>query len=77
MQQYMGVLLTSDSSNVKRNRISQIEYEQWKRNLVFDNLKGLRFGQSFCNHFDIEDALLYYSALKPHQVEEYIRKNYL
>jgi len=44
---------------------------------VFDNLKGLRFGQSFCNHFDIEDALLYYSALKPHQVEEYIRKNYL
>jgi hypothetical protein len=77
MQQYMGVLLTSNNSESEIPRISRIDYEQWKRNSVFDNLRGLRFGQSFCNHFDIEDAILFYGSLSPDQAEDYIRKTYL
>ena len=77
MQQYMGVLLTSNNSESEIPRISRTDYEQWKRNSVFDNLRGLRFGQSFCNHFDIEDALLFYGSLSSNQAEDYIRRTYL
>lgn len=76
MQQYMGVLLTEPRKS-NAPRIDRDAYEQWRRSVVFDNLKGLRFGQSFCNHFDIEDALLFYSAIPTDQQDQYIREKYI
>lgn len=36
-------------------RVSSQEYSAWRHSYIFDALRGLRFGQSFCNHFDITD----------------------
>ena len=40
--------------------ITVTEYNQWKRLYTFDGLKGQRYGQSFCNHFDIQDHRVFF-----------------
>lgn len=57
-------------------RISQIEYDNWQRELPFDILRGLRTGQSFCNHFGIIDNILYYE-FSWINAEDYIKRTYL
>ena len=34
------------------NSVSIEDYEQWKREYTWDALVNIRYGQSFCNHFD-------------------------
>jgi hypothetical protein len=41
--------------------ISQGQYDQWRAGFVFDGLRNLRYGQSFCNHFDITDYRVYHA----------------
>ena len=36
------------------------EYESWQKLYTFDALQDLRYGQSFCNHFDIQDHRIFY-----------------
>jgi hypothetical protein len=36
------------------------EYEKWQKLYTFDALQDLRYGQSFCNHFDIQDHRIFY-----------------
>jgi hypothetical protein len=57
--------------------ITKIKFEQWCREFTFDALHGLRYGQSFCNHFNITDNLLYYNSWSVDQTNEYIEKNYV
>jgi hypothetical protein len=45
---------------VEDNSVSLELYEQWKREYTWDALMNLRYGQSFCNHFGIQDNRLYY-----------------
>lgn len=40
--------------------IDQDQYKQWRRQYIFDALKNLRYGQSFCKYFDISDYRLFY-----------------
>lgn len=40
--------------------ISRAEYETWRNEYVMDALQGLRYGQSFCNRFNITDNILFY-----------------
>ena len=56
--------------------VSRANYEQWRRKVVFDALQGLRYGQSFCNRFDITDNILFYER-DPEWADVYIRKNYV
>ena len=42
------------------NSISQKDYEHWKKQYTWDALLDQRYGQSFCNHFGIQDNRLYY-----------------
>jgi hypothetical protein len=56
--------------------VSRTDYEQWRRAVVFDALQGLRYGQSFCNHFDITDNILFYER-DPEWSDVYIRQNYV
>jgi hypothetical protein len=35
-------------------------YNEWKRLYTFQGLKGQRYGQSFCNHFDIQDHRVFF-----------------
>lgn len=56
--------------------VSRTDYEQWCREVVFDALQGLRYGQSFCNHFDITDNILFYER-DPEWADTYIRSYYV
>lgn len=39
-------------------KISRYRYYKWKKAYMFDALKGIRYGQSFCNKFAINDRVL-------------------
>jgi hypothetical protein len=56
--------------------ITQEQYQQWKQQYSFDGLKDLRYGQSFCNHFNIGDNILFYSR-DAEYADSYIRKLYV
>jgi hypothetical protein len=57
-------------------KISRAEYDQWARGFVFDGLRNQRYGQSFCNHFDITDNILFY-AQTVDEADRYIQKIYI
>ena len=57
--------------------ISLEDFELWRKDFTWDALHGIRYGQSFCNRFNISDNLLYYTAWPPEQLEEYIKRHYI
>jgi hypothetical protein len=69
-------LLAMDARVERRNSILQAEYDAWRNEFVFDGIRGLRYGQSFCNHFDITDHVLFY-MLDWDRADQHIRKLYL
>ena len=58
-------------------KISPEQFTEWKDCYSFDGLRGLRYGQSFCNHFDISDNILYYTIFDVGQCDDYIMKRYI
>jgi uncharacterized protein (DUF779 family) len=56
--------------------ISKFDYDAWKHSVIFDNIRGLRFGQSFCNQFNITDNLLHYTS-DIEWCDEYINETYV
>lgn len=56
--------------------LNEGNFAAWRQSYLMDALMGLRYGQSFCKHFNIEDYILYYmrDIAAAHQ---YIKKNYL
>jgi hypothetical protein len=46
--------------NPEAKTIKLAEYESWQKLYTFDALQDVRYGQSFCNHFDIQDHRIYY-----------------
>jgi hypothetical protein len=75
MEQMVNELLQSRPGSENRV-ISQREYLEWKRGFVFEAMRNLSFGQSFCRHFDIRDNILYYAGTMS-DADAYIRKNYV
>jgi hypothetical protein len=57
-------------------KVSRQDYEQWARGFVFDGLRDLRYGQSFCNRFGITDNILYYARTFD-EADRYIQKTYV
>jgi hypothetical protein len=57
--------------------INQDDYKQWRKDYIWEALHGIRFGQSFCNHFGVTDNLLYYGSADIQWCDEYIKKTYL
>jgi hypothetical protein len=41
-------------------RITLKQYQHWKDHYVWDAIQDQRYGQSFCNHFNITDHRLFY-----------------
>lgn len=57
--------------------ITHDEYEQWKNQYTFAALKNsVRYGQDFCNYFDITDFVLYYT-IPYDRADDYIKKHYV
>jgi len=59
-----------------RQRISQADYVIWRQQFTWDALQGQRYAQSFCNHFNITDYVLYYTR-DPVRADKYIQEHYL
>ena len=57
-------------------KISLEQYEIWKKDAVFDGLRGLRYGQSFCNSFNIQDNILFFT-MNHVDADLYIRRLYI
>ena len=58
------------------NTVTTEQYQQWARGFVFEGLRNLRYGQSFCNRFFITDNILYWE--RDYQTADaYIRKHYV
>jgi hypothetical protein len=58
-------------------QIALEQFTEWKDHYSFDGLRGMRYGQSFCNHFDISDNILYYTIFDVGQCDDYIMKRYI
>jgi hypothetical protein len=76
MQQIVSELMQVSKGPVEPKKISREEYNQWARGFVFDGLRDQRYGQSFCNHFNIHDNILYYASTVD-QADRYIRETYV
>ena len=69
-------LLAMDARAEQQNSVTEAAYEDWKREFTFEGIKGARYGQSFCNHFDITDYVLYYK-MDWASADQHIRTVYL
>ncbi len=70
--------LIKDINPVIRETFLELQqYEQFKKEYTFESLKyGTRLGQSFCNHFNITDHVLFYKP-SAESADRYIHKNYI
>lgn len=73
MEWSVGELMTAPTTNKK---VSKLEYAHWARGFIFEAMRDQRYGQSFCNRFDIQDNILYYST-SVDDADRYIQENYL
>ena len=53
-------LLSRHEPDQTNRPIKLADYESWQKLYTFDALQDLRYGQSFCNHFDIQDHRIFY-----------------
>ena len=60
----------------RQHSIDHAAYEAWKLDFTFDGIRGMRYGQSFCNHFDITDYVLFYK-MDWDSADQHIRTVYL
>ena len=67
----------ADQDGSVKQAIAVSDYEQWKRDYIWEALHGIRYGQSFCNHFGITDNHLYYAPGDLAWCDDYIRKHYI
>lgn len=58
----MTLDLNQTSIQVKFHTVDAEEYQKWRHGYLFDALQNLRYGQSFCNTFDITDNILFYET---------------
>lgn len=66
-----------DNTEPRNNdTVTKEQYQQWARGFVFEGLRDLRYGQSFCHRFGITDNILLYE--RDYQTADaYIRKHYV
>ena len=56
-----------------KKTVTPEQYEKFRKEFVFEKLKGLTLGQSFCEKFDINDYML--SNLKDEEETEFLIKS--
>jgi len=57
--------------------ISKQEYEVFCKEYIFDQLKGKRFGQAFCERFDIVNDMVMQLLIDEDIAREMIEENYI
>ncbi len=76
-QVFEQIVVLSDQARRIIDPITADDYEQWRHDYIWEALHGIRYGQSFCNHFGVTDNHLYYAPGDIAWCDKYIRKTYL
>jgi hypothetical protein len=76
-QVFEQLVAFADQSGRITSPISTEDYDQWKKDYIWEALHGIRYGQSFCNRFGITDNHLYYAPGDISWCDKYIQKTYL
>lgn len=71
------IVAIADGAGKIHKPINVKDYEQWRHDYIWEALHGIRYGQSFCNHFGIRDNHLFYAPGDIAWCDQYIRKTYL
>ena len=69
-------LMAINARAEQQNSVTEAAYEDWKREFTFEGIRGARYGQSFCNFFDITDHVLFYK-IDWVSADQHIRTVYL
>ena len=75
IQHTINEIMVRSRGLTRQAYLTPTNYKVWKRGYVFDGLRGIRFGESFCNYFGIADNILHYER-DADRAEDYIRKTY-
>lgn len=76
MEHLVRELFDIVKEHTEPRQVTQDEYEDWRTGFIFDSIRNLRYGQSFCNHFGISDNILFYDT-NVENADQYIRKHYI
>jgi hypothetical protein len=63
--------------NARDLKISESDFEHWQKLYTWDALKGIEYGASFCEYFEIYDAVLHLVRRHTCELEKYIRESYV
>jgi hypothetical protein len=74
--QMVQSLTTSTSSITFRKNITLAQYQKWKTFYTWDAIQQIRYGQSFCNYFDITDYRIFYEP-NCQRVDALIQREYV
>jgi hypothetical protein len=76
-QVFEQIVTQTEQPDKLRHPVNYSDYDQWRKDYIWEALHGIRYGQSFCNHFGVTDNLLYYGSADIQWCDEYIKKTYL
>lgn len=60
----------------EKEPLNEETFNAWRKTYLMEAIMGIRYGQSFCNHFGVEDYVLFYMR-DVASAHHYIRENYL
>lgn len=69
-------IIHNNAPPVLHKQIPKDDFYLWKRQFTFDAMRGQRYGQSFCNHFNIRDFRLFYDG-NPESCDKIIWQEYI
>ena len=58
------------------NFVSRQDYDQWRRESIWDMMRGMNYGESFCNRFQVVDFHLMFLK-STEDADRYIQNVYL
>lgn len=69
--------MVSIINELPKQQVSKIKYEDFKKHWVFYALNGKRYGQAFCEHFEIPRGTPLYYFRDNKLCEKWIEDNYI
>ena len=69
-------LMLARHGRTAQEELTEESFEQWDHRFIFEALKGLSYGQAFCNYFGITDNILFYERDRD-RARQHIRKHYV
>lgn len=76
IQSLVRDMLASQENGAELKSVSEANYLKWQKHYTWQALVGQRYGQSFCNQFNITDNRLYWER-DPARCDKIIRSEWL